>query len=49
MPMQAGDVESTYADIDDLKKLGFQPKTPLYDGIKKFYEWYETYKDILDI
>ena len=49
MPMQAGDVEATYADIDALKKLGFTPKTSLYDGIKKFYEWYEIYRHKLEM
>lgn len=48
LPMQAGDVEATYADIDDLKLLGFSPKTSLYEGIKKFYEWYENYRHILN-
>lgn len=49
MPLQAGDVEATCANIDNLKKLGFEPKTPLYDGIKKFYEWYKEYRFTLNI
>ena len=49
MPMQAGDVEATYANIDSLKKIGFTPKTSLYDGIKKFYEWYIKYRNKINI
>lgn len=44
LPMQAGDVESTYADASELeKKLGFAPKTPLNDGVKAFTTWYQSY------
>lgn len=42
LPMQAGDVETTFADITKAKKLiGYEPKTPFYNGIKKFVEWYK--------
>ena len=41
MPMQKGDVHSTWANTDLLKKLtGFYPKTDFKKGIKKFVEWY---------
>jgi UDP-glucuronate 4-epimerase len=44
MPMQAGDVCATYADIDDLKQdTGFKPSTSLEAGLKKFAEWYGVY------
>jgi UDP-glucuronate 4-epimerase len=44
LPMQAGDVEATYADIEySRKKLGFAPKTTLKEGIKKFVDWYQGY------
>lgn len=44
LPMQAGDVPTTHADIDDLVALiGFSPETSIEDGIKNFVEWYETY------
>jgi len=44
MPMQSGDVEATYADIEtSTKKLGFLPKTSLKEGIGKFVEWYQGY------
>ncbi len=44
LPMQAGDVVATYADVEDLKQaVGFEPKTPLASGIGKFVEWYKSY------
>lgn len=47
MPMQAGDVVATYADVSDLMKdTGFSPATPLEVGIGKFVEWYRDYYHI---
>jgi UDP-glucuronate 4-epimerase len=44
LPMQAGDVEATYADIDDLRAaVGFSPATPLAEGVAKFVAWYKAY------
>ncbi len=44
LPMQAGDVKATYADIDDLTKdIGFQPSTSIDEGLKKFVAWYREY------
>jgi UDP-glucuronate 4-epimerase len=44
MPMQPGDVAETTADIQKSRKLlGFNPKTPLREGIKKFVAWYRQY------
>lgn len=44
MPMQAGDVQATYANIDDLHTLtGFKPTTSIDEGIEKFVEWYKDY------
>jgi UDP-glucuronate 4-epimerase len=41
MPMQAGDVPITYADVDDLIfDVGFKPETSIEDGIEKFVNWY---------
>ena len=43
-PMQAGDVVATYADVTALKDaVGFEPKTPLAEGIEKFVAWYREY------
>lgn len=45
LPMQPGDVTSTYADISHSQdKLGFQPKTSLEEGIPCFVEWYISQK-----
>ena len=44
LPMQDGDVYSTYADVTDLKKItGYKPRTTLKDGIEKFAVWYKEY------
>jgi UDP-glucuronate 4-epimerase len=44
LPLQPGDVPATYADIDALKAdIGFEPKTPLEEGVKRFVAWYREY------
>lgn len=44
LPMQAGDVPITYADIMDLhKNIGFTPTTIIDNGINKFVDWYRNY------
>jgi len=44
LPMQAGDVLETYADVDDLMRaVGFRPATSIADGISRFVEWYRAY------
>jgi nucleoside-diphosphate-sugar epimerase len=44
VPMQPGDVEMTYADVDDLvRDFGFKPSTSLRDGLRKFAEWYKEF------
>lgn len=44
LPMQPGDVESTWADVDDLARVtGFTPATPLASGIGRFVAWYREY------
>jgi UDP-glucuronate 4-epimerase len=45
LPMQAGDVPETYADIDGLySEIGFKPQTRIENGILKFVDWYKVYK-----
>ena len=47
LPMQPGDVESTWANIDDLTAAtGFAPSTPLSQGIARFVDWYKEYYKI---
>ena len=44
VPMQAGDVEVTFADTTPLERdYGFKPNTPLRDGLRKFAEWYKEF------
>ena len=44
LPMQPGDVEATWADIDALNAAtGFAPSTPLAEGIARFVAWYREY------
>ena len=43
-PIPKGDVQRTYADISKAKKLlNYNPKTNLKNGLKKFYEWFNSY------
>ena len=47
LPMQAGDVPITYADIDELvEDTGFKPETSIEEGIKKFVDWYRQYYSV---
>ena len=44
MPLQPGDVPSTYADVSDLvNDLGYKPSTSIQSGIKSFIKWYLEY------
>lgn len=46
LPMQAGDVPITYADIDELiQDIGFKPDTSIEEGISAFVDWYKEYYD----
>ena len=47
MPMQEGDVHLTYADITKLKNdFSYEAKTPLGEGIFKFFSWFKNYYNI---
>lgn len=44
LPMQPGDVEVTFADIEKAKKiLGYNPQTSIEQGVKNFIVWYKQY------
>ena len=44
VPMQPGDVPTTYADATALERdFGFTPKITLREGLRKFAEWYKLY------
>ena len=47
LPIQPGDVPETYANVEKTKKmLGFNPKTSIRTGIRKFLNWYRDYYKI---
>ncbi len=44
LPIQQGDVEATFADINDLMNdVGYKPATSIETGIKNFVEWYKSF------
>lgn len=44
LPLQAGDVPDTYADVEDLKNdVGYSPSTTVEVGVKRFVDWYLDY------
>jgi UDP-glucuronate 4-epimerase len=49
LPMQPGDVPATYADVDKARrKLGYEPSTPIAEGLPDFVEWYRSVPDIAE-
>ena len=47
MPLQAGDVPATYANVDDLyRDIDFKPLTSIKNGVDKFVDWYLDYYQI---
>jgi len=44
LPLQAGDVPATWANVDDLTRdVGFKPATPIEEGMRRFVTWYREY------
>jgi len=44
LPMQAGDVPATYANVDALEKVtGYKPSVSIKEGIGNFVKWYKDY------
>lgn len=43
MPMQSGDVPRTWADTKKLSELGYKSTTTIYEGVKRFVEWFSNY------
>lgn len=47
LPLQPGDVPATYADVQALiDDVGYQPATPVEEGISRFVDWYRTYHGV---
>jgi UDP-glucuronate 4-epimerase len=46
-PLPPGDVVRTYADIEASRRdLGFEPKTPIEEGLPRFVAWYREYHGV---
>jgi UDP-glucuronate 4-epimerase len=44
LPLQAGDVPDTYADVSDLvEQFHYKPETSVKDGINRFVSWYSDH------
>ena len=47
LPLQAGDVPATYANVDDLvSELNYKPNTSIQTGIKNFVKWYREFFEV---
>ncbi|MDG1750623.1 MAG: NAD-dependent epimerase [Thalassotalea sp.] len=47
MPMQAGDVYQTYADVEDLYKIAnYKPSVSVPDGVSNFVDWYKDFYNV---
>jgi UDP-glucuronate 4-epimerase len=47
LPLQPGDVEQTYADVQNLiDEFGYKPSTSVKEGIQNFVEWYKAFYKI---
>ena len=43
LPMQAGDVPQTWADISEIEKLGYKSTIEIYDGVRNFISWFKKF------
>ena len=49
LPLQAGDVPDTFADVEELvQEVGYKPATPVEEGVRRFIEWYVQYYKVKD-
>ncbi|TPE43502.1 NAD-dependent epimerase/dehydratase family protein [Pontibacter mangrovi] len=49
-PMQPGDVQATYADVEDLMQAtGFRPRTSLEQGLRHFVTWFKAYHQVPEV
>ncbi len=47
MPMQPGEMQATCADIEPMRRdFGFEPATPIEEGLPRFVTWYRAYRGI---
>jgi len=46
-PMQKGDVQRTFADIEDSRRdLGYEPRIPIEEGLARFVSWFKAYHNV---
>jgi len=44
LPMQPGDVQDTFADVESLvKDVGYRPTIDVAEGVRRFVDWYKSY------
>ena len=47
LPLQSGDVVSTWADITKANNLiNYNPEVSIREGLENFIDWYKSYYDI---
>tara|TARA_Y100000996_G_scaffold404984_1_gene379647 strand:- start:52 stop:1062 length:1011 start_codon:yes stop_codon:yes gene_type:complete len=47
LPLQPGDVQDTFANVDNLKKkFNYKPSTSVVEGVSNFIKWYKNYYQI---
>ncbi|WP_027388995.1 NAD-dependent epimerase [Chrysiogenes arsenatis] len=47
LPLQAGDVPDTFADVSELEKqIAYKPSTPVQEGVARFVRWYREYYQV---
>jgi len=47
LPLQAGDVPDTFADVSDLvRDVDYKPDTSVEEGVRRFVEWYREYYNV---
>ena len=50
LPLQPGDVPDTYADVAELKSdVGYEPATPVEEGVARFVGWYLDYFEVAHV
>ena len=47
LPLQPGDIQDTYADVDDLvAEFDYKPSMDVKQGIANFVKWYREFHNI---
>lgn len=46
LPMQAGDVPQTWADVSEIEKLGYKSTTGIEKGVAQFIKWFQEYNNL---